>query len=309
MVLQEAGMKQTLVIGSTVVDVVLSIPEIPGRGEDVNITGLKYRIGGCAYNVFMALKLFNSPALLCSPAGSGFYGDMVRDHLSKDGLKPLVNLDEKNGCCFCLVEPDGERSFLSHHGAEYLFSRSWVENLDFSQTGSVFICGLEIEDQSGDEIIDFVYEHPDLELYFATGPRINHIPGKRMEKLLCRRDSRGKGPFLHLNKNEAFDFSGKYVLEDAADFLAGITGNSLVITLGEQGAYCLSGAGNKGFYAPSFSVEVVDTVGAGDAHCGALIACIKNGLSLEEACLEANKIGAAVAGIRGAVLDRKSCLL
>jgi sugar/nucleoside kinase (ribokinase family) len=62
-----------LVIGSTVVDVILSVPELPKRGEDVNITAVEYRIGGCAYNVFMAMRLFNSPALLCSPIGSGFY--------------------------------------------------------------------------------------------------------------------------------------------------------------------------------------------------------------------------------------------
>jgi len=47
---------------------------------------------------------------------------------------------------------------------------------------------------------------------------------------------------------------------------------------------------------------VIDTVGAGDAHCGALIACLKAGMNLEEACREANRIGAAVVGIKGAVL-------
>jgi sugar/nucleoside kinase (ribokinase family) len=300
---------QTLVIGSTVVDVILSIPAIPGRGEDVNITGMEYRIGGCAYNVFMALRLFDSPALLCSPVGSGFYGDMVREHMEKEGLRAFVSLEGKNGCCYCLVEPDGERSFLSHHGVEYLFSRSWMEKIDFSQADSVFICGLEVEDSDGDEIVAFVNEHPELELYFAPGPRINHIPIKRMESLLRRRDSRGKGPFLHLNKTEACAFSGKNLLEEAAEFLAAKTGNSLVITLGEQGCYYLSESGNEGRYSPPFTVNVVDTVGTGDAHCGSLIACLKNGMNLEEACLMANKAGAAVAGIRGAVLDRKSWLL
>ena len=297
-------MKQILVIGSTVVDVILSIPEIPGRGEDVNITTVEYRIGGCAYNVFTTLRLFNTPALLCSPVGSGFYGDMVKEHLEKQGLKPFANLQKENGCCFCLVEPDGERSFLSHHGVEYLFSRSWMENVDFSHVDSVFICGLEIEDPDGDEIINFVYDHPELELYFATGPRINHVPKERMERLLCRRDKRGKGPFLHLNKTEASVFTGKPILEDAAEFLAAKTNTSLVITLGEHGCYCLRGAGNKGSYVPPFEVKVVDTVGAGDAHFGSLIAYRKNGMSLEDACLEANRVGATIVGIQGSVLDK-----
>ena len=301
-------MKQTLVIGSTVVDVILSIPVLPHRGGDVNITAVEYRIGGCAYNVFMALKLFNSPALLCSPVGSGFYGDMVREQLKKEGLEIFVSLEEKNGCCYCLIEPDGERSFLSHHGVEYHFSRSWMKNIDFSGADSVFICGLEVEEQNGSEIVDFVYEHPELELYFAPGPRVNHIPKERMENLLNRRDSRGKGPFLHLNKTEACSYSNRNLPEDSAEFLASKTGNSVVITLGEHGCYCLSEAGSEGRYIPPFTVSVVDTVGMGDAHCGAVIACLKNGMNLEEACLMANKAGASVAGVRNTVLDRLSAL-
>ena len=193
---------------------------------------------------------------------------------------------------------------MSHHGVEYLFSRSWMDNVDFSQTDSVFICGLEVEDRDGNEIIDFVYEHPELELYFAPGPRINNIPLERVENLLRRRDNLGKGPFLHLNKTEACGFSGKNSIEEAAEFLARQTANSTVITLGEQGCYCLLKAGDTGLYIPPFNTEVVDTVGTGDAHCGTLIACLKNGMPLDEACLTANKAGAAVAGIRGAVLDR-----
>jgi sugar/nucleoside kinase (ribokinase family) len=297
-------MKQTLVIGSTVVDVLLNTPALPRRREDINITAMEYRIGGCAYNVFMALRLFDSPAILCSPVGSGLYGLMVKEHFDSKGLRPFVNLEGENGCCYCLIEPDGERSFLSYHGVEYLFSRSWMENLDFSMIESVFICGLEIEDRAGNEIVEFTYEHPELELYFAPGPRIKEIPKERMERLLYRRDNLGKGPFLHLNETEAFRFSGKRILEEQAEFIASKTKNSVVITLGERGCYYLAKAENKEGYVPAFPANTLDTVGAGDAHCGALIACLKNGMNLEDACREANKVGAAVTETRGAVLER-----
>jgi sugar/nucleoside kinase (ribokinase family) len=296
-------MKQTLVIGSTVVDVLLSVPSVPRRGDDVNITASEYRIGGCAYNVFKTLRLFESPALLCSPVGGGVFGDMVKKQLEEEGIKAFVRLEEENGCCYCLVEPDGERSFLSLHGAEYRFSRSWMKAIDYSKTGSVFICGLEVEESTGDEIIDFVYEHPDLELYFAPGPRIRQIQKKKMERLFSRRDCRNNGPLLHLNQTEAFRFTGKRTLEEAAASLAEKTGNSLVITLGDHGCYCLEKTRQEGRNIRGFSAKVIDTVGAGDAHCGALIACLKAGMSLEEACLKANRIGAAVVGIKGAVLN------
>jgi len=294
--------KQTLVIGSTVVDVLLSVPVIPRRGDDVNIISSECRLGGCAYNVYKTLKLMDSPALLCSPLGKGLYGSIAKQLLEKEGLKPFVSLETENGCCYCLVEPGGERSFLSHHGAEYLFSRSWMDELDFSRAGSVFICGLEVEDKDGEEIIDFVFEKPDLELYFAPGPRIAKIQTERMERLLGRRDSKGNGPFLHLNELETFQYSGKDSLEDGAKFLQAKTGNSLVITLGEKGCYYLSDKGSG--YVPPFPARVLDTVGAGDAHCGPIIACLKKGMNLEEACKKANRIGAAVTEIQCSVLDR-----
>ena len=283
---------QTLVIGSTVVDVVLNIPVLPKRGEDINITNARYSIGGCAYNVFKTLRVFDSQALLCSPVGSGVYGRMVREHLESKKIGPFINLEIENGCCYCLVEPDGERSFLSHHGAEYLFSRSWMERLDFSKVSDIFICGLEVEEPTGAEIVDFVYQHTDKELFFAPGPRIMHIGAEKMGKLLMRRDNAGRGPLLHLNEKEALSFTGKHDIGEAARALCDKTGNSAVITMGERGCFCFSA--DASFYAPAFPAKVIDTVGAGDAHCGALIACLKKGMNLEEACLSANRAAAAV---------------
>ena len=298
-------MKQTLVIGSTVIDVIIMLPHLPHKGEDINIKPPVYRMGGCAYNVYETLRLLKSPALLCSPAGSGLYGNMVRERLAANGLQPFVNLETENGCCYCLVDSEGERSFLSCHGAEYLFSRSWMTNLDYSLYDSVYISGIDVEDPTGSEITEFVYEHPELALYYAPGPRIMHIDKERMERLLSRRDKCGKGPVLHLNEREACSFSGKNNIEEAAAFLSEKTANVLVITMGSKGCYSydanVSPAGN---YIPAYKADVVDTTGAGDAHCGAVIAGLKQGKPLYETCDYANKIGAAVVGIHGVVLDK-----
>lgn len=298
-------MKQTLVIGSTVVDAYLRVPALPQRGNDINITKSEYRIGGCAYNVFKTLRSFKSPATLCSPVGTGIYGAIVAEHFRAAGITPFVLLEEKNGCCYCLIEPDGERSFLSHHGAEYLFSRSWMNNIDYSTVDSVYICGIEVEDPTGSEIVEFVYEHPELSLYFAPGPRILRIGKDRMEKLLYRRDVHGKGPLIHLSETEMLEFSGYADIGGGASRLEGVmagaailaekTENAVAVTLGEKGCYCLEKPGAEGSLVPGIPVKAVNTVGLGDAHCGALIACLKAGMNLAEACLHANETGAALA--------------
>jgi sugar/nucleoside kinase (ribokinase family) len=291
-------MGQTLVIGSTVIDVLLTVPRLPRRGEDVNITASAYRLGGCAYNVYKTLRRFGSPALLCSPVGGGVYGRMVREGLAVEGVRPFADLEAENGCCYCLIEQDGERSFLSHHGAEYLFSRAWMDRIDYERTDSVFVCGIEVEDPTGGEIVDFVYDQAQLELFFAPGPRICHIGRDRMAHLLARRDSSGKGPLLHLNETEALGFSGSDTVEGAADVLYRQTGNSLVITLGARGCYYRAKDGSGGL-VPGLPVRAANTVGAGDAHCGALIACLKQGMDLPAACERANAAGAAAVELPG----------
>jgi sugar/nucleoside kinase (ribokinase family) len=289
-----AGMKQTLIIGSTVVDVLLNVPCLPTRGSDVNVLASAFRLGGCAYNVYKAMRYFDVPARLCSPVGTGMYGRMVREWFNQEGIQSFVNLKEENGCCYCLVENDGERSFLSHHGAEYSFSRSWMKDIDHDGADSVFICGIEVEDSTGNEIVEYVCENPQLELYFAPGPRILRITDERMEKIISR------SPFLHLNETEAREYAKKIALcsalpdaQDAAVILAEKTRNSVVITLGARGCYYRDKAGGCGFVSGVAAI-VRNTVGAGDAHCGALIASLKRGNDLRTSCEKANKAGAHV---------------
>jgi sugar/nucleoside kinase (ribokinase family) len=307
---------QTLVIGSTVVDVLVGVPQLPRRGQDVNISSLGYRLGGCAYNVFKTLRLFKSPALLCSPVGQGPYGRMIRERFAAQNITPFINLEKDNGCCYCLIEKDGERTFLSWHGAEYLFSRSWMKNIDYSQVDSIFICGLELEESTGAEIADFVCQTPQPKVYFSPGPRIMHIDHKLMKKIFTR------NPILHLNETEARAYAkilkapkkgkspavsgrkkkagGDSAIEEAAAILANHTGNAVVITLGSRGCYYRNpnadcskeDAEPSADFVSGYTVDVRDTLGAGDAHCGAFIASLKQGKSLKEACVAANKMAA-----------------
>ncbi len=291
-------MKQTLVIGSTVVDVILRLPYLPQKTQDVNIFSQTHNLGGCAYNVSNMLSLENVPNILCSPVGTGLYGEFVQRELSHKGITPFVFLDDvENGCCYCLVEADGERTFISHHGAEYLFKKEWMKHVDLSSVDSVYICGIEVEDPTGIEIVEFLEENAQLKIYFAVGPRINHIEKKRLERLFSL------SPILHLNEKEALEYTNCNRLEQAAKYLNTLTSNSLIITLGERGALVFEN--NEITSVMSETVPVVDTIGAGDCHIGSIISGLKKGYTLIEAVKRANRFAAAVVGINGAVLTTK----
>ena len=124
-------MKQHIAfIGSSVADVIIRIPHLPVRQEDINIESQTLSLGGCAFNAAWMCRLLGGDPLFFSPVGTGIYGDFVRRQLQEHRIDILLESKEENGCCFCLVESDGERTFLSHHGAEYRFQKEWFSLLD-----------------------------------------------------------------------------------------------------------------------------------------------------------------------------------
>jgi len=109
---------------------------------------------------------------------------------------------------------------------------------------------------------------------------------------------------LKLNDEEAarvagtFGFNGSY--DSLAQSLHEAFGIDLIcITEGEKGAYLWSAEGWA--YCRGYRVDVVDTVGAGDAFSAGLLHGHHNGLSLSEMGDFACRLGALIASRRGAV--------
>lgn len=289
-------MKKVLVIGSTVVDVVVNlVNHLPKTGEDVHIRSQHMSLGGCAYNVSDSIRHFQVPYILFSPVGTGVYGDFVREKLKKRNIvSPIPTPKKENGCCYCFVENTGERSFISYHGAEYLFEKEWFSLIPMEEIDSVYICGLEIEEATGSNIVEFLESHSSLNIYFAPGPRLTVIDPslvKRLYKL---------SPILHLNEKEALEASGKATVSDAAAYLYEQTHNTVIITLGEKGCFYFNGEKSE-LISPVPTVQK-DTIGAGDSHIGSVIACLQKGDSLPEAIQKANRISSCVVASSGALL-------
>ena len=95
-------MKNVLVIGSTVVDVIIQIDHLPSAQEDVHVQHQHMSLGGCAYNVSDMIRHFSVPYTLFSPVGTGAYGDFVRTQLTRRGVAtPIPAPAQENGCCYC----------------------------------------------------------------------------------------------------------------------------------------------------------------------------------------------------------------
>lgn len=291
-------MTRLLFIGSTVADVIIRTPRLPFTGDDVNISSQQVALGGCAYNAFHTARATGlAECTLFSPVGTGLWGDWVRSALKQRGVSPAAQADAPNGCCYCLVEPDGERTFLCEHGAEYVFRPEWFDALPVCD--GVYVCGLEIEEATGGVILDWLERHPPRRLYFAPGPRVLRIPPEKMARLMAL------GAVFHLNEAEICHFTRCDDVNQAARMLHSLTQNDVIVTLGERGAYLLTGGEDA--FIPGYPARVADTIGAGDAHIGAVMAHEAAGFTLKQAVTRANRISAAVVSQSGAELPPEIC--
>ncbi len=294
--------KPVLVIGSTCVDVIINIDHLPVTEENIRPTGQSFALGGCAFNAANILRQSGAEFTFVSPVGGGVYGDYVKKSMEEKGFEIRVRVpEEKNGCCYCLVEAGGERTFMSYHGVEYSFRKEWMKGLSAEDYSMVYVCGMEIEERTGGELVSWLEENPGPEIFFAPGPRAAHLKKEWVDRLYALH------PVLHINEAESRILSGCNDMKEAAEELRRKTGNAVVITMGADGVYCLKKDGTV-CAAPGVPAHVVDTIGAGDSHIGALMACLYRDMSMEEALEKANRVSSAVVSVKGASVSDEEFL-
>ena len=287
-------MSKALVIGSTVCDVMVYLDRLPSREGDAHIHEQTWSLGGCAFNVVSVLHALDQNVDFISPVGTGVYGDFVKAELERLGIHTPISVTGANGCCYCFIESDGERTFLSDHGVEYSFQKEWLQSLEQESYDFIYLCGLEVEEPTGLELIQSVSKIKG-QVIFAPGPRGLLIPEERLEAIYDLH------PILHVNEAEAKAFSACEEIADAAKKLYQRTGQLVIVTLGEKGAIAYDG---RFYEVVGFPTEVRDTVGAGDSHLGAFLVASLQGLDVKEALTFANHLASMVVATKGVHLER-----
>lgn len=289
-------MPRLLIIGSTCVDVIINVGTLPKTGDDLEPKGQTFTVGGCGWNVFRAARLTGADPVFLSPVGTGVFGDMVARTFAEWGVPVLARCREENGCCYCLVETGGERTFLSVHGGEYLIRRKWLDALE-GEYSLAYVCGMELQEPTGPELIGWLEDHREVEVFYAPGTRGVMMDKARQERVLDLK------PIMHLNVTEATALTGETDPLIAGKAIHHRTGNTVVITLGAEGCLCLTKTGEL-LQVPAVPVTVADTIGAGDTHAGVLLGCIHQGMDMEQALTLANAASAETVRRPGADIPK-----
>ena len=183
-----------------------------------------------------------------------------------------------------MVEPSGERTFVTTQGAEARLDIEHLRGVEVRPTDAVYVSGYDLVYQGSREVLgEWLCEDRlnGAALFFDPGPLLDQIDPDVLE--LIRREA-----FLITCNEAEFEFMQPRV-DDRALFARRI---------GAQGCELYECA----YLRQSIAAEpanVIDTTGAGDVHTGALIAFLAEGRSWPESLAMANRAAAFSVQLRG----------
>ena len=169
------------VLGAAVIDVIADAYALPWRGCDIELKQQGVNIGGCALNIAIALKRLGIAAQNALPVGHGVWADIIRNAMAKQDLHSAVEAETgDNGWCLALVEPDGERTFMSFSGVENQWQQRWLDGLSVPGREPDLFVRLPAGVPSGELLTAWLESLQDATLFIDFGPRIADIPDPLM---------------------------------------------------------------------------------------------------------------------------------
>ncbi|STL74013.1 putative ADP-ribosylglycohydrolase [Escherichia coli] len=271
-----------MVVGAAVIDVIADAYALPWRGCDIELKQQSVNVGGCALNIAVALKRLGIEAGNALPLGQGVWAEIIRNRMAKEGLISLIdNAEGDNGWCLALVEPDGERTFMSFSGVENQWNRQWLARLTVAPGSLLYFSGYQLASPCGELLVEWLEKLQDVTPFIDFGPRIGDIPDALLARIMACR------PLVSLNRQEAEIAAERFALSAEITTLGKQWQEKfaapLIIRLDKEGAWYFSNDASG--CIPAFPTQVVDTIGAGDSHAGGVLAGLASGLPLADAVL------------------------
>lgn len=295
-------MSRVIHTGQALVDVVVEVPDLPVRGQNVMAASATDYAGG-AVTVLVAAARFGAACVHAGAHGTGPHGDLVRAALDSEGIAvsapAVAALD--TGICVVMVEPSAERTFVTTLGAEREIS---VESLATSAPRAgdlVCVTGFSLAlDRTRDPLLAWLPTlDPDVVVVLDPGAAFAELPTDVRAAMLEVTD------VWSSNAEEAEGLlraAGRSVPEDLAGLTTAVApllrGDAVAIVRdGPEG--CAVHVDGETTDVPGFPQKPLDTNGAGDTHTGALLAEVAAGTPWVEGCRRANAAAAIKVTRRG----------
>ncbi len=268
-----------IVVGSTNLDYLLEVAELPALGETVLATALTKQPGGKGANQAVAAARMGARVTFVGCVGNDDDGTLMLRQLRAEGIDTSeveVLGAHPSGLAIVYVVSNGDNSIAVVPGANSQLSATRVHRVLASRVGRGSV--VVIQQEIPADAVRAAVAAAD-----ANGARVvlNAAPagGPALELL-------GFCDPLVVNESEAGHLVGGAVTDRAAALRAADRlaqrARSVVITLGSDGAVWSDGPRVTHVPAPSVA-DVADTAGAGDAFVGVLATVLADGGALGDA--------------------------
>ncbi len=278
--------RRLVLVGSVLVDILLYVDRLPGRGGD-RVAERSIVTSGGGMNVLLGASRLGLPVAYAGRVGDGAMGTQVLADLEAAGialLLPRVH-GEDSGFDVGVVEPDGERTFVTSPGSESRLRPADLDAIPLAATDAVYLSGYDLGYSISGASLEWWLPglDPEILLVIDPGPLVAEIPSERWSQALAR------ASILTLSSREALLLTGREsALEAAALLVERVAPDGwVVVRSGEQGCTVAARAGSL-LHLPGRKTRAVDTTGAGDAHTAALLARLATGDDMVAAARIAN---------------------
>jgi ribokinase len=258
----------------------------PDAGETVFGTDSEIGPGGKGQNQAIAAARLGGAITVLGCIGDDSFGRAARELWEREGLDIYhvrVSAEAATGMAFIMVDAQGQNRIIVVPGANDILSA------DDALAAEAAIAGAEVVIAQFESPVAVVEQALTLARQHGARTILNPAPAREVsDALLSLVD------VITPNESEAQALTG--VAVDHADPAAAARAllargpRSVVLTLGETGAYIFDQSGGR--LVPGIKVGVVDTTGAGDAFTGALAVALGRGQSLDDGVAFANLAGA-----------------
>jgi len=265
-------------------DVTLYVDGLPGPDGEAVIDRQVQAGGGSASNTAAVLGGLGIDVAVLGSVGDDDHGGLARRELAEAGVDcrhVRTVPDEPTTVKYLVVDATGQVMVLANEGVNEAYRPADLEQSTLAAADHLHLTGQDPE--TATRLVDRATE---------AGVTVSIDPGRRV----------GDRDFTPAVRHASYLFVNDREAETASQAgLVDATEGVVVLKHGDSGGTVLTGDGPVDH--PGFSVEAVDTAGAGDAFAGGFLAARLDGRGFERALSVANACGALAARCPGAQLS------
>jgi ribokinase len=294
-----------IVFGSINMDLVSRTGRLPYSGETLIGSDFYTTPGGKGANQAVALARLGVPTQMIGRVGGDEFGQELLSALKNSGVgTDHIRCDRTShsGVAVITVADTGENQIIGIFGANNRLDETDIARLvNILPTADALLLQLEVPIPMV-KVAAQVARQAGVRVILDPAP----VPSVAIADMYPLVD------ILLPNEVEAgqlvgFPVSSPETATKAASLLQHQGANTVIVKLGAQGVFCATA--KETFFTPAFPVNAVDTVAAGDAFAGGLVAALVQGLSLRQAVVWGAAAGALTTtktGAQSAMPDRAS---